>query len=405
MNKMKNFLFLGFAIPDEEMQKVFLVDQFPTIQTHKFNWNFIKAIEHIDLHKFIYISAKAVSDYPFYPIKRVDKKKWLTILNGKGIEICEIPFFNQSLLKVISRFICGLFCCIKNFHSIKNKGGIIVYSVHVPFMLIGFIISIVYKIDYIGIWTDPPSVINARDSYLKNKLRKLELLLSIALMKKATKAIVATKYLAEEYLRSPNYLVVDGIIDVNEINTTIKRKNESNILKIVYTGTLDRKYGIENIVKGFLKSENKNLILEIYGRGDFQSDLEFICMSNLNILYKGFISNQEILHIQREADFLINARDPNDSYVKYTFPSKTLEYMLSGTPLISTFLLGMSDEYKQHILIMEDNTIETISKMIHKVSSMSIDERYRFGVDAQRFALSRSYQTQGLRIIDFITND
>ena len=69
----KNYLFLGFAIPDEEMEKVFSIDNFPQVQTHKFNWNLIKGIEHFDEFDFTYISARPVTDYPVYYQKKIKK--------------------------------------------------------------------------------------------------------------------------------------------------------------------------------------------------------------------------------------------------------------------------------------------------------------------------------------------
>ena len=71
----KNYLFLGFAIPDEEMEKVFSIDNFPQVQTHKFNWNLIKGLEHFDEFDFTYISARPVTDYPVFPKKKINKNK------------------------------------------------------------------------------------------------------------------------------------------------------------------------------------------------------------------------------------------------------------------------------------------------------------------------------------------
>lgn len=396
----KNFLFLGFAIPDEEMKKIFELDEFPTIQTHKFNWNLIKGIESGDICDFTYISSLPVSDYPFFPLKKIKKYTWKIEIEGKNIEILQIPFINLSILKIITRFFSGLYYSIKKFNNIKNKGGVIVYSVHVPYMIIGYIISKIYNIDYIGIWTDPPAVKLARENILKSKLRNFEYFISKYFMGKVSKVITLTKYLAEDFAPNKPYLVMEGILGNKEIKD--KKINKSDIIKIVYTGTLDKRYGVKNIIEGFKMANEKKMRLEIYGKGDYEKELIKESECNENISYKGFVSNDKILDIQRSADYLINARSSKDEYVKYSFPSKTLEYMISGTPVISTMLPGIPDEYKNYFLVLKDNDAKTVCNMIKKIKNISQEERVSIGIKAQKFALNKNYIVQGRRIINFI---
>lgn len=398
----KNYLFLGFAVPDEEMEKVFKLDKLPSIQTHKFNWNLIKGLELCDTFKYTYISARPVSDYPYYPRKKFRSHNWKIKIFDKSINIIEIPFINTSILKIITRFFSGMYYIFKEYNKEKNKGGIIVYSVHVPFMLLGYLISRIYSIDYIAIWTDPPSVQIERDSFLKAKLRSIELYISKFLMRKASKVIALTKYLAEDFAPQKPYLVIEGIIDENEMNWTRSRKIFSSEIKIVYTGSLSKRYGIKNIVEGFLMNKNENLVLEIYGRGDFEEDLKQICLVNNKVVYKGFISQKEVLNVQREADFLINARSPEEEYVKYSFPSKTLEYMLSGTPLITTMLPGIPEEYRNYVLVLEDNNPKTICQMLENIVKMGKEERDQVGLKALEFVKRKNNINQAKKIIDFL---
>lgn len=403
----KNFLFLGFALPNEEMEKVFCIDSFPQVQTHKFNWNLIKGLEHFDEFDFTYISARPVTDYPSFSEKNIKRNKWIVNIDNKKIEIQEIPFINVGLLKLVTRFFSALFYSLKKYNPKGNKAGVIVYSVHVPYMIVGLIISKIYKIDYIALWTDPPAISTNKDSSLKSKLRNIELKLSKYLMKKATKVIALTKYLAEDFAPGKPYLVMEGIIDISEINSNNKRKQTKNnydALKIVYTGSIEKRYGIKNIVEGFNMLNSDNLILEIYGRGDYEEELKKICLENNKIIYGGFITNSVVLSIQREADFLINARSPDDEYVKYSFPSKTLEYMLSGTPLLTTMLPGIPDEYCEYLLILENNDPNTICKKLNQILKMDYEERHLLGIKALHYAKSKDYKNQAKLIINFLNS-
>lgn len=402
----KNYLFLGFAIPNDEMEKVFNLDNCPQIQTHNFNWNLIKGMELSSELDFTYISSRPVTDYPLFPEKKIRRRKWNVKINGKLLEIQEIPFLNTGILKIITRFLSTLYYSFKRFAFKADKGGVIVYSVHIPYMLVGFIISRIYKIDYIAIWTDPPSVRTDKESKLKSKLRNIELKVSKYLMKKATKVVALTKYLAEDFAPGKPYIVIEGIVDTNEqiieefpINTL-----PSSFIKIVYTGSLEKRYGVKNIVEGFLLVKNRNVILEVYGRGDYEEELKQISEQNSNVIYKGFVANKEILTIQREADFLINARSSKANFVKYSFPSKTLEYMLSGTPLITTMLPGIPEEYRKYVIVLKDNETETIRKEIENLLEMTSEDKINIGIEAKKFVAQKDCKCQGDKIIKFITN-
>lgn len=396
----KKFLMLGFAIPDKEMQKSFEFDNLPQVQTHKFNWNIIKAMEYNNSFDITYISTRPVSDYPSYPQLRFKMTNWIVKLPNKEILIMEIPFINFSIAKLITRFIFALVYSIKSFAFKKNKGGVIVYSVHVPFMLLGFLISKFFRIEFIAIWTDPPATKSDYDSLFKSNLRTIENVISKFLMRRVTKIIAITKYLPQDYSPNKPFLVIEGIVDVNEIN--LVKKEQHGKKRIVYAGSISKRYGIINLVKGLLLTKRNDIVLEIYGRGDYETELKNIARLDNRIIYKGYVSNTKIIQIIQTADLLINTRSSDELYVKYSFPSKMLEYMMSGTPLLTTMLPGIPDEYRDYIIILNNNSPEEIAKGVDYAFSLSEQELEIIGNRARHFATSKDVTFQGEKIVRFI---
>lgn len=397
-----NILFLGFAIPDNEMKKIFPEDMFPSVQNHKFNWNIIKGIEGNKSHyEFTYISMRPVSDYPYYKKIIIKKNEWIEEIDEKKIEILEIPYLNVGLLKIISRFIIGLYYSFKIFNRKKEKKAVISYTVHIPIMAIGYIISKIYKIEFITIWADPPSVKHKREGRVKTILRGLELAIAKKIMEKSSKVIALTEDLAKDFAPKKPYLVIEGIVDEKEICTDFEIKNNNKKI-IVYTGSLEKKYGIKNIVDGIQMTNDLNIEFHIYGRGDYEEELKEICKNDQRIKYKGFMSNDKILKVQRNADFLINARSAEDEYVKYSFPSKNIEYMASGTPFISTMLPGIPKEYENYIYVLKNNYPYTIKEKIEELLKKSDNEHRKKGKEAQEFIHMKNFRAQGKKILNFI---
>ena len=79
--------------------------------------------------------------------------------------------------------------------------------------------------------------------------------------------------------------------------------------------------------------------------------------------------------------------DPDDEYTKYSFPSKTFEYMVSGTPMISTDLEGIPDEYKKY-MFMVDYSDEKIVDKIYEILNLDDTFLEEFGKKAREFVLN-----------------
>ena len=71
---------------------------------------------------------------------------------------------------------------------------------------------------------------------------------------------------------------------------------------------------------------------------------------------------------------MINPRSTLDDFTKYSFPSKTIEYMYSGTPLLTTRLKGIPNEYFDFVFSAENNTEEFFDAAIREALLLSDKE-------------------------------
>ena len=74
--------------------------------------------------------------------------------------------------------------------------------------------------------------------------------------------------------------------------------------------------------------------------------------------------------------------------MKYSFPSKNMEYMVSGTPVLTTNLPGMPEEYKDYVYLFEDESVQGMARKIREVLSLPTNELYRKGRAAKEFVLN-----------------
>lgn len=199
------------------------------------------------------------------------------------------------------------------------------------------------------------------------------------------------------------YVVIEGICAKEQCEFNLKKSRKKTIL---YTGLLHKRFGIDNLLEVFKQIKDKNYELWLCGNGDMHDKIVEMSKNDSRIKFYGFIPREKILELQAKATVLVNPRQNIGEYTKYSFPSKTMEYMASGTPVIMYKLDGVPDEYDKYLYYVDDNSVETLTNKIVEVCSQSDEERKRFGERARKFILeNKNYIKQTKKILDFISKD
>ena len=196
------------------------------------------------------------------------------------------------------------------------------------------------------------------------------------------------------------YVILEGHADVSmeEHIPSLERKVHPRIC--LYAGGVRREYGLDLLVEGFRKANLPDAVLEIYGPGEYVGELEQIAAQDDRIRYGGMKMNAEIVQRELEATLLVNPRPIHEAFVKYSFPSKTMEYMASGTPVLTTRLPGMPEEYYPYVYFIEEITVDGIADALSRVLTQGEDALFAKGAEARSFVLTqRNNRIQAKKII------
>lgn len=199
------------------------------------------------------------------------------------------------------------------------------------------------------------------------------------------------------------YIIMEGLVDVNmiHIKNVLDLKTKERIL--IYAGGIYERFGIKKLIDSFMKLADSDLRLHIFGPGDMQKDMPEYMVRDNRIQYFGIVPNQEVVDNELKATLLVNPRPTNEEFTKYSFPSKNMEYMVSGTPLITTQLPGMPEEYKQYVYMFEDESVEGLYCTLKSILAKPLIELHEFGIVAKSFVLKeKSNIVQASRILQFI---
>ena len=80
-----------------------------------------------------------------------------------------------------------------------------------------------------------------------------------------------------------------------------------------------------------------------------------------------------------------------------------MEYMVSGTAVLTTALPGMPEEYKQHVYLIEDESIEGICNALKEIFCIDEEKVVNKGKQAREFVLlKKNNKIQTEKIIELV---
>lgn len=249
-----------------------------------------------------------------------------------------------------------------------------------------------YNIPVIGIITDLPGMLGVENKATRKTVMRMQNFDGYILLTEQMNEIV-----------NPNhrpYIIMEGLCasQLPELYLGKRRK------VILYSGSLWKNdAGIEYLVQGFINAKLSGYELHLYGTGELVPWIEEISKEHQNVKYMGCVTNSEMVKIQSDAMLLVNPRPSKEEFCKYSFPSKTIEYMASGTPVLMTRLPGVPSEYFDYVYTIEDETSEGMCKTLEIVLSKEEKDLKEFGASAREFVKEKKSQKwQSERVYEFV---
>ena len=322
--------------------------------------------------------------------------------NGKSQDV-RVAGNGNRFLRIPKKTI-ELFKEIRRGKILNDINCVFAYEMHLPYL---FCLNKIKKTNPkikavlicpdLNIYMD----LDAKKKPIKTILKKVENIVAKRLLKRVDGYVLFTEQMKERFseFKKP-YTVVEGVYRNKYPLTKITKKHF-----IMHAGSLHYNIGIEELISAFEQIPNPTEELWFFGSGVMDGYIKEKAKKNQRIKHMGFVDPQQLFEYEQQATLLVNVRDPKEEYTKYSFPSKTFEYMVSGTPYLSTDLSGIPEEYKQYMFLIEDNKPETIKRGILNVLALTTQERNEFGEKARNFILKEKNKfVQSHKIIDFIND-
>lgn len=407
-----NILFLGGLYTHDDEDNIIKKSlNMPNFAANVHQWNIINGIDNINGRPIDILNADFVGSYPNeYKDIYIRKKKWS---HKEGANDYSIGFLNIFLIKHIIKIISMTINSIKWVIKEDNRKPIlIIYSMHNPFLFAGYITKMIFKkVTLCLIVPDLPTffINNAGRGVIYRFFKKIDCCFMDFLINKYDCFVLLTKQMKDKLnIQNKPYVVIEGI--ASEQNMSYKNnETNSNDITITYTGKTDIEFGIKELLDAFQLINEDNYKLIICGNGNGDKIVKEYSLRDNRIDWRGSLTRSEVLKIQANSTILVNPRSAVEEFTKYSFPSKTIEYMLSGRPVIMNKLEGIPEEYNEYLNWFDSEDPESMAKSIIRLCNHDKQKLDIMGERAKDFILDNKNETvqakKMLKMINKLINE
>lgn len=257
------------------------------------------------------------------------------------------------------------------------------------------IVAKIRKIERVAVVTDLPQFLETN-----SKIGRVV----FGLMQRYDRFIFLTKQMSRLVnIHDKPEIIIEGSCDVNMANCKNEIKKKNIPKSLVFTGSLTANVGIEEMLQAFIDCDPKDYELRIFGSGELAETITHLSQIHKNIKYYGQVDNIRAVQEQVSATLLLNPRFSEGEYTKYSFPSKLIEYMVSGTPVLTTALPGIPREYFEYVYVFESEDLAGYKNTLSHILNKDKEELHSTGIKAKEFVIqNKTNNAQAERIVKWI---
>lgn len=170
---------------------------------------------------------------------------------------------------------------------------------------------------------------------------------------------------------------------------------------LMYMGALTEHGGAVQLARAFHSLSEKDIELWVTGRGS-NVELEKLAEADSRIKLYGFVGQEQLHSLASRARVFANPRPTAFAPNKLNYPSKLLHYLAYGRPVISTFTDGLSPDYREVLIPIEEESNAGLAQAIQHALGMPEAEYVTWCDRVAHFNLTRAWGQQIQRLLDWL---
>lgn len=352
--------------------------------------------------------SRVLSVFPI-PSFPHSKRVWVAaepaMLPGE-ITVTFLPFVNITPLKQLTISLAALGMLVRWAWSVRDKRHRVIcsYNLTIPSGWFTWLAARLTGSKFIACLND----INVPGQTVPSTAyTRLDFWLQRALIPRLDGHIAVADRIMQDFAPGKRYLRLEGGITAEVLRQAdpdaAASRQEAATFTIVSVGLLNEANGIHLLLEAFGRLPGDRFRLRIAGEGPLAHAVREAAAHDPRIEYCGFLSFPQVLALYRTADALVNMRLTRSINTLYFFPSKMMEYLASGVPVITTCPAHVAEEFSDLAYLLEEETSEALRLCILQLAEMGPAARRARGAKARQYmAAHKTWDVQGRKFAGYV---
>lgn len=376
-------LFLGGFYSSNDISRLMINSKTPlSWANNKLQWAYIEGLKYY--YKYIYaLSAPQIGSFPF-------RYKKIYFRSDSDDDVIKYSsFLNITYIKKFARKRVIYKAALKILRQLEQDVSVDLFVYDLDYSLLQAAIDLKKRFDNINLCVivpDLPDLIGRENRFLGRLYGKIVAKKQHYLYGAVDRWVLLSKFMTERIPEAiGKSIVIEGMI-----NSDTQQKAKKDIITkklILYTGAVSLRNGCLELAKAFLEVPESDARLLYCGLGDAISAIQELARDDKRIICLGQLEHSKVLELQNKAWVLVNPRQNSREFSRYSFPSKLLEYYISGTPVLMYKIDGVPEEYYDYCIIPHDNSLQELTYSLIQVLNMSEGELAGIANKAREFVL------------------
>ncbi len=379
------FLFLGAFAPDRP--------EFSNPATSRaavlFQLNMLDAINRSDLPRPEVASYFPVASFPRGPLFCGTQRVFLE----DGLPVISLWHLNLGPLKILTLGLSAAWVTMKWAWKNRHRRRVVVsYNLNAP---PAFFVAPVCRVTgaefvpFIGDIYVPGEVVD--DSWM----RRLEFGLQRRAIPQAKGLVVCNESIIEDFAPGSGFLLVEGGVPESFVSRFSAPCEQHEGFHVVFAGQLSELNGVQLLLDAMEHLDVPGLRVTVMGGGPYADDVRRDALTDDRIEFLGLVSHEEVMRQYAGADLLLNLRRTEYQTTRYVFPSKVVECLATGVPLLSTRTGHVEKEFGDFVILLDEETPQSLARTIAFVAGLAPDARREFGRRAQEYVMkNKTWEAQ-----------
>jgi glycosyltransferase involved in cell wall biosynthesis len=324
-------------------------------------------------------------------------------VSDDGFTLTQVPYVNLPALKQLTAALT-LFPALAlwAFRNRRRERAILLHNLHPAPGIVCWAAARLTGTPIVAVIADVhvPGA-GARE---RGFLNTLDFRLQTATIPRLDGIVALTRHIRDDFAPGVPALLMEGAVSEDARAQPFEELQlRDGKVTFMYAGSLSATKGTALLLDAFRLLEGDRYRLWITGEGPMRGAVEEAAAADPRIRYWGFVPYGEAMRLYRQATIFVNPHASTVRSARYQFPSKILEYLAVGRPVISSVTPEIESEYGDIVILVQEESAEALAEAMQRAAAMPEVELAALGRKGRDFVLrEKTWERQSARIAQFI---